>query len=276
MQLSLCNEVIRDWPFEQQCQVAAELGYDGLELAPFLFGDQPHRLSADRRVELRRAAGDAGIVITGLHWLLISPKGLSITTADAGVRRRTLEVLKGLIDLCADLGGAVLVHGSPQQREIATNNSLDDAWGWAREVFGELAVHATQAGVVYCIEPLSRHETGFINTIAEAVDMVQQINNPGFRTMIDTSAAALTEDMPVPDLIRHWLPSGHIAHIQVNDSNRRAPGQGEDDFPAIFRAMRDAGYNGVVSVEPFVYRPDGPLTAARAAGYVRGILEALA
>lgn len=94
--------------------------------------------------------------------------------------------------------------------------------------------------------------------------------------MIDTSAAALTEDMPVPDLIRHWLPSGHIAHIQVNDSNRRAPGQGEDDFPAIFRAMRDAGYNGVVSVEPFVYRPDGPLTAARAAGYVRGILEALA
>jgi sugar phosphate isomerase/epimerase len=93
--------------------------------------------------------------------------------------------------------------------------------------------------------------------------------------MIDTSAAALAETQPVADVIRQWWPTGHLAHIQVNDRNRRAPGQGQDRFGPIFEALADVGFDGPVAVEPFDYIPDGPTTAAVATGYLRGIMEGL-
>lgn len=276
MQLALCNEVLREFPFERQCEIAAELGYDGLELAPFLFADEPHLLSPRRRARLRDAAQSAGIAITGLHWLLVKPEGLSITTGDESVRARTMDVLKRLIELCAELGGSVLVHGSPKQRGIPEGCTWEDAWARARDVFGELAESAQEAGVTYCVEPLSRQETAFMNTLAEAERMVDAVANPNFLTMIDTSSAGLTEESPVPELVRRWVPTGKVAHLQLNDSNRRGPGQGEDDFPAILGAIKETGYDRVLSVEPFVYRPDGPMVAARAVGYVRGIWDTLA
>src|ERR1044071_6033662 len=113
MRIALCNEVIRELPFERQCELAATLGYDGLEVAPFTLSDEPHRLTAVQRSAVRKAAQDAGIAITGLHWLLVKPDGLSITAADADVRARTLAVMRELIGMCAELGGTYLVHGSP-------------------------------------------------------------------------------------------------------------------------------------------------------------------
>jgi sugar phosphate isomerase/epimerase len=91
--------------------------------------------------------------------------------------------------------------------------------------------------------------------------------------MLDVSAAGRGEAEPVPDLLRRHIPSGRIAHIHLNDRNRRAPGQGEDRFAPILAALREAGYAGDVAVEPFEYLPDGPTCAARAIGHLRGILE---
>ena len=105
--------------------------------------------------------------------------------------------------------------------------------------------------------------------------MVDAIASPAFRTMIDTSAAGLTEGVPVADLIRKWMPTGKIAHVQLNDTNRRGPGQGSDAFGPILSALKRTKYAGVAAVEPFVYQPDGPTTAAVSIGYVRGVLEAL-
>ncbi|MDX9860259.1 MAG: sugar phosphate isomerase/epimerase family protein [Rhodospirillales bacterium] len=275
MKIALCNEVIRELDFSAQCDMAAKLGYMGLEVAPFTLGDHPHLLPANRRADLRRAATEAGIVITGLHWLLVTPQGLSINTADPAIRRKTVDVIERLVGLCADLGGAVLVHGSPKQRSIAEDDDAAAARGRAAETLAAAARAAEKAGVVYCIEPLARHETNFVNTVAEAARLVDEIGSPAFRTMIDTSAAGLTESVPVVDLIRKWLPTGKVAHIQLNDTNRRAPGQGADAFAPILSALKRMKYGGVAAVEPFIYEPDGPTTAALAIGYVRGILEGL-
>lgn len=275
MRLSLCNEVIRELDFAAQCELAAKLGYAGLEVAPFTLDDNPHLLAAGRRAELRRAAADAGIVVTGLHWLLVTPEGLSINTPDAGVRRRTVDVIERVIGLCADLGGTVLVHGSPKQRSIPEGEDPAPWRGRAMETLAAAARAAEKAGVTYCLEPLSRHETNFVNTVAEAVQVVDAIASPAFRTMIDTSAAGLTESTPVADLIRKWMPTGKIAHVQLNDTNRRGPGQGSDAFAPILAALGQTRYAGVAAMEPFIYEPDGPTTAAVSIGYVRGILEAL-
>jgi D-psicose/D-tagatose/L-ribulose 3-epimerase len=276
MKIALCNEVLRDMEFAAQCDYAAALGYDGLEVAPFTVSDAPHLLSADARTKLRRAVSDSGIVVTGLHWLLVAPPGLSLNGPDAALRQRTLDVMLRLVDLCAELGGTVLVHGSPAQRSVAPGGDAEAAWDRAREAFAAVAEAAGKAGVTYCIEPLSPRETNFINTVEDAVRMVKAVDHPAFRTMIDTSAAGSTEKAPVADLIDQWLPAGMVAHVQVNDRNRRGPGEGTDRFAPVFAALQRQGYDGVVAIEPFVYEPDGAACAARSIGYVRGVLEGLA
>ena len=276
LRLALCNEVLRELSFEQQCAFAAATGYDGLEIAPFtLDGQAPHTLSGRDVDHLRQTAHRHGVAITGFHWLLTVPEGLSITTDDRGLRRHTIDVLKGLISVCRDMGGRVLVHGSPTARVIPTDGDTTRAHDNALEVFAHVAQASRDAGVTYCLEPLSARETRFITRVHEAVAIVKTLDSPHFRTMIDASAAGRDETDSVSDLIRSWVPTGYIAHIHLNDTNRHAPGQGDDRFAPVMTALADTGYGGWASVEPFVYVPDGPATAARAIGYLRGLNDAL-
>jgi D-psicose/D-tagatose/L-ribulose 3-epimerase len=269
VKLSLCNEVIRELPFERQCMLAAKLGYRGLELAPFTFGDDGWRMPAAKRREVRRICSDAGLEVSGLHWLLAAPAGLSITTSDRAVWQKSVDVLVASVDLCAELGGVYLVHGSPAQRQVegpADAKRAEEAWAIA-------AAAAQKVGVVYCLEALSTPECNFINTIAEASAVVQRIGNPAFKSMVDTSAAGKMEAEPLADLIRRWMPTGLMAHIQLNDRNRRGPGEGDDKFGPVLQALAETGYAGWVAMEPFIYEPDGPTCAARMIGYVSGLLE---
>jgi sugar phosphate isomerase/epimerase len=129
--------------------------------------------------------------------------------------------------------------------------------------------------VTYCIEPLSSDQTPLINTLDEAVAVVRQVGHPALKTMLDTSSAGRAERDDIPTLIARWLPTGLLAHVQLNDPNRRAPGQGAMRFAPIVQALHTQGYTGVVAMEPFEYVPDGPACAAWSVGYVRGLLEAL-
>jgi sugar phosphate isomerase/epimerase len=269
VKLSLCNEVIRELPFDRQCSLAATLGYAGLELAPFTFGDDAWRMPAAKRVEIRRACTDTGLAVSGLHWLLAAPAGLSITTADRAVWQKSVDVLRASVDLCAELGGGYLVHGSPAQRRV---NGPDDA-ARAEEAWRLASEAAQKAGVAYCLEPLASPACNFVNTLAEAAAIVRRIDTPAFRLMIDTSACSVMEQEPVAGLVRRWMPTGLMAHIQFNDRNRRGPGEGADKFGPVVRALKDSGYAGWVAMEPFVYQPDGPTCAARMIGYVSGLLE---
>ena len=276
MRIALCNEVLAGMPLERQCEYAARLGYDGLEIAPFTLSASPQKISAAEAAKIRATVEASGLVVTGLHWLLVKPEGLSLTDPDTAVRARTIEVMIRLTALCAELGGAVLVHGSPKQRQIAPGETHALALARLQDGLAQVASAATKAGVIYCIEPLSRNETALVNTVAEAAELVRSIDQPGLRTMIDCSAAGLTETCPIPSLIDRWLPTGLIAHIQVNDPNRRGPGQGEMKFAPILAALKRHDYAGTIAVEPFDYLPDGPAVTAFSAGYMRGLLEALA
>ena len=145
-------------PFERQCAFARDVGYDGIEIAPFTLTDDPTRLPASSPARWRRAAADAGIAITSLHYLLRAPAGLSITAADADQRRRTVDVMRALCALAAELGAHVLVHGSPDQRVLAPGDE-DEGRKRGIDCFAAMAEAASQAGVVYCIEPLARNQT---------------------------------------------------------------------------------------------------------------------
>ena len=275
MRIALCNEVLAGMSLERQCEYVAALGYDGLEIAPFTLSDAPEKISTAEAARIRGIVEASGLVVTGLHWLLVKPDGLSLTDPDATLRKRTREVMTLLIGLCAELGGSVLVHGSPKQRQTAQGETHATALARLQDAMAQAALAAARAGVVYCIEPLSKRETSLVNTIAEAAELVRAIDHPNFRTMIDCSAAGQSEAESIPDLIDRWLPTGLIAHLQVNDPNRRGPGQGEMKFAPILAALKRHNYAGTIAVEPFDYVPDGAGVAAFSVGYLRGLREAL-
>jgi D-psicose/D-tagatose/L-ribulose 3-epimerase len=119
-----------------------------------------------------------------------------------------------------------------------------DAAARGEVAWAVIASDAQSAGVTYCIEPLAPRETDFVNTVAEAATIVQRIRNPALRTMIDTSAAVLAQAESVATVIERWMPTGLVAHVQLNDRNRRGPGQGTDPFAPVLAALTRTGYTG--------------------------------
>ncbi|MEM0906668.1 MAG: sugar phosphate isomerase/epimerase family protein [Pseudomonadota bacterium] len=274
--LSLCNELLAQdgLSLDAQCEVAKALGYEGLELSPGTLAPEPHTLGADTLDTMRQTVERHGLRITGLHWLLAPYPAASIF--DPSQWDKTKAILFALIDQCARLGGSVLVHGSPSSRHLPDGVSMVDALSISAEFFRSIAARAEERGVTYAIEPLSRAETAFINTVDEAALLVEMVGSPAFKTMIDTSAAGQTERVPVAELIRRWVPTGMISHIQVNDTNRGAPGTGDDPFHAIVAALDDVGWDKPVAVEPFKTVVNGVATAAIGAATLRAHFAACA
>lgn len=272
--LALCNEVLAPWGFAEQCAYASRLGYRGLEVAPFTLAKNPTTITDAQATQWRTIAADHGLTICGLHWLLVAPVGLSISSPEAAVRSRTGAFIGRLIELCAQLGGSYLVHGSPAQRNPGAGQTVADAFALASDAWVRAGEKAGSLGLVYCIEPLSDDQTVVVNTVAQAMQIVDAAALPGLKTMLDTSSAARSESEPLDAVIDRWWPSGKLAHVQLNDRNRRGPGQGGDRFGPILAALGRHGYDGWIAMEPFDYHPDGPGCAAHSIGYVRGLLEA--
>lgn len=271
--LVCCNELLsrEGLDLRAQCRFAKAVGYDALELAIESFPADPRALSAGEVRAMRETAADEGIEIAGLHWLLSSAPTLSIT--DPAAAEETADYLLKLVEICAGLGGHVLIHGSPQQRRPLSGTPDAATYDHAAELFTPVASACLDAGLTYCIEPLSRDQTPFINTLEDARRLVDMVGSPAFKTMLDCSSAALAEEESVPALIEKWMPSGPITHVHLNDSNRGAPGTGSDNFSAIIAAILASGYSGDLSVEPFTTCVSAEVTLAIASATTRAHLQ---
>jgi sugar phosphate isomerase/epimerase len=259
MRYAICNETFEGWDHARVCRTVAELGYTGLEIAPFTLAPRITDVTAEQRRTLRKQAEDSGLQIIGLHWLLAKTEGLSLTSPDEAVRRRTAEYLVELARACRDLGGELMVFGSPAQRRIPAGKTKAEAADFAVDTFRRAAAGIADSGVRLCLEPLSPPEADFINTCAEATDILRRLDHPSFALHLDVKAMH-TDDAPLPELIRRY--GATAGHFHANDANRRGPGFGATDFVPIFAALRASGYAGWVSVEVFDYTPD-PVTIAR-------------
>jgi len=258
--LAFCNELLaaEGHTIQEQCHLIKSLGYDGIELAPGALGVDPLDATKAEIASIKTAIESAGLQLTGLHWLLASFPKLSVTQAAA--RQDTIGVLKRLNSLCAQLGGSVMVHGSPQQRTIAFG---EEAAGFfnACEVFKPVADHAASLGLTYCIEPLDPSQTSFINTVEQGIELCSAVGNPSFMTMIDTSSSHFSEKNPVATVMNQWLSDRRIGHIHLNDSNRGAPGMGHDPFGDIVGAIVDSQWSKTVTIEPFRVQNNATETA---------------
>ena len=263
---AVCNETFENWPCERAFAYAAECGYQGIEIAPFTIANFVTDIPAKRRAEIRRQAERAKLDVVGLHWLLAKTTGLYVTTPDAEVRRRTAAYLGDLARFCAELGGKIMVLGSPKRRNLLPGVSRQQAMTYAAEVLSAAMPAMEKNGVILAIEPLGPADTNFILTAAEGVELMKMVNSPHCRLHLDCKAMA-TEPTPIPELIRKYR--SEFVHFHANDPNLQGPGFGKLDFVPIFQALREISYRGWISVEVFDYAPGPERLARESIAYMR-------
>lgn len=272
MNFAICNETFLDWPLEKALAFARDCGYTGIEYAPFTLGADAYAVSPARRAEIRRLTADAGLETVGLHWLLAKTQGYYLTTPDEAVRERTGAYLCELVRLCRDLGGRILVLGSPLQRNLLPGVSHAMGLDFAADVLRRVVPTLSECGCVLAVEPLGPQEGDFLLTAASGVELIEKVDAPEVRLHLDVKAMS-SESRPVAETIRQFAP--WMVHFHANDPNRRGPGMGELDFTPIFQALRDVNYQGWVSVEVFDYEPGVERLARESIDYMRRVLAAM-
>lgn len=273
MKFAICQELFEGWDWERQCQFAASIGYTGLELAPFTLASRITDVSAEQRSTLRKQAEAHGMQIIGLHWLLAKTQGLHLTTHDAAVRRATADYIIELGNACADMGGTLMVFGSPMQRNLEVGMSREQALDHAVEVFRLAMPALSDRGVFLCMEPLTPKETNFINTCADAMELGALIDHSNFVLHQDVKAMLGAESKSIPELIHEF--KGRVGHFHVNDTNLLGPGMGDTQYLPIFKALLEVGYDGWVSVEVFDYKPGAEFIARSSIEYMQRVLHEL-
>ncbi len=272
MKLAICNETFRDWPFERAFAFARELGYTGIEFAPFTMNANAYEITREQRAQARRQAEQAGLEVVGLHWLLAFTEGYYLTSPEAEVRSRTSAYLSELAYLCRELGGRVMVLGSPQQRNLLPGVSEEQAMEYAAEVLRAVMPTLEECGVVLALEPLSPQEGDFLLTARAGVQLMQMVDSPHCRLHLDVKAMS-SEGQPIADILRE--NAAHLEHVHANDANRRGPGMGQIDFLPILQALRDIDYSGWISVEVFDYEPGVEALARESIEYLQRCLNQL-
>jgi sugar phosphate isomerase/epimerase len=242
-----------------------------MEIAPHTLGPMDLRFSQPRIRELREAAAASGLAIVGLHWLLAHTEGLHWTSVDHQVRARTADYLLRLVDLCAALGGQVMVLGSPRQRDLAPNVQLEQGLEYAAEVIERLLPRLADRQVCLAVEPLGPHETNFLNTAADTSSFIRRFQSPWVRLHLDVKAMS-TESQSIPRIIA--THRDEIAHFHANDPNLQGPGMGQVDFVPILKSLVAANYRGWISVEVFDETPGIERLARESIANLRRAIEA--
>ncbi|MBI5384468.1 MAG: sugar phosphate isomerase/epimerase [Verrucomicrobia bacterium] len=268
MKFGICNEIFQNWKLEDAMAFAKKTGYDAIEIAPFTLAKYVTDIPPAERQRIRDAAARVGIAISGIHWVLVQAEGMYLNHPDAATRQRTARYFCDLVDFCADLGGRIIVVGSPKQRNVMDGVSFQQAWDWATATFREAVKLAEQRGITICFEPLAPVETNFINTATDAIRFVQQLQSPNFKIILDVKAMC-SESKPIPQIIRESWP--HFGYVHANDVNMKGPGFGDVDFKPIAAALKDVGYDGTVSVEVFKFEEGAEVIASKSLEYLKRV-----
>ena len=182
------------------------------------------------------------------------------------MRKRTGEYLAELARAAADLGGDILVLGSPFQRNIPEGYTRAQGDDFALDTLKHCLPALEKSKVFLCLEPLTPAETNFMISAAEGAALCRRLAHPFVKLHLDVKAMS-SEGTPVPDIIRANREFLH--HFHANDPNKRGPGFGKVEFKPIFQALKDVTFTGWVSVEVFDYSPDPETITRESIRYMR-------
>ncbi len=271
IKIGICNEIFKEWnDIEKAMRYAKEIGYDGIEIAPFTISDYVTDISMEMRKEIRNSAEKIGIEVIGIHWVFVGPKNVYLTHPDPIVRKFTAEYMKELVNFCADIGGKIIVFGSPKQRNVLRDVTYNQAFEYAKEVFTQALPLCEKRNVTICMEQLTHWETNFCHTVEETVELIEAINHPNFRLTLDTKAMTFLQE-PREVIIKKYAK--YLGHYHANDENLLGPGMGKVDFKPIITALREINYKGYISVEVFKFDLGPEKIATDSITYLKKILS---
>jgi sugar phosphate isomerase/epimerase len=267
MKFGICSEIFKDWDdIERTIDYVKEVGYDGIEIAPFTFTPRVTDIPDSTRKQIVECAARADLDILGIHWVLVGPDDVYINHPDKEVRDRTSQYLIDLAHFCGDIGGKVMIFGSPKQRNVHESLTYEQAFDYTVEAFEKALPTCAERDVTICMEPLSTQETDFCARADETITLIERINHPNFQLLLDTKAMT-DEPEGRPATIRKHAK--YLAHYHANDANLEGPGFGDVDFGPIFEALRDIDYQRYVSVEVFKFEPGPEAIATKSLEYMR-------
>jgi D-psicose/D-tagatose/L-ribulose 3-epimerase len=270
---AICNEVYQDWTFHEACKSIRSIGYTGIEIAPFTLAESPRSISVDQRKQYRGIVSSEGLQFVGLHWLMVSPKGLHVTTPDPVLRQKSWDHIRNLIDLCADLGeGGVMVFGSPKQRSTVDGSTVADAKRRFEDGLASVSGLAMERGVTILVEALPANQCDVVQTLDEAMAIVRSVGSPAVRTMFD-SHNAVDETEPHPALVDRYFD--YIRHVHVNEMDGKHPGRGTYDFKPVLEVLKRRNYGGWVSLEAFDFTPGSERIASESLRYLESEIAKL-
>ncbi len=259
-----------DMPIPDAFAHAASLGYSGIEIAPFTLGSNVYEITKQTKQQIRDSADSHELQIVGLHWLLAQTEGLHLTSSDVGIQKNTANYLCELTRLCSELGGLVMVFGSPHQRNLIEGMSHAEGAQNATKILQDVVPTLEELGITLAMEPLGPEEGNFLRTADAAIELAQAIDSPNVRLHLDVKAMS-TESKPIEQIIRD---SGDwTAHFHANDPNRLGPGMGEVNYEPIFGALIETNYQGWISVEAFDYSPGIDRLASESIKYMKSVAD---
>ena len=216
-----------------------EMGYDGVELPLFQHDDAHYRRVA---AELN----NQGLECTTVT---VMAKEANPISPDPAVRRAAVDGLKQAIHTSAILGAGVLcgpLHSA--LGNLMGRGRTEEEWNWCVETLRQAAEAAGDAGVTLSVEYLNRFEVYFLNTASDARRLVDAVGHPNLQTMYDTFHANI-EETSIPGAISALGDA--MAHVHISENHRGIPGTGLVQWEETFRALRDSGYDGWLTIEAF-------------------------
>lgn len=243
-------------------QKASRLGYDGVELALATAADVD---AGSIRALLDGHGLGLSAISTGR---VFAEEKVWLTSPDPAVCRRAVEILQDLVDLAAVLGATRVnigrVRGGVPDGEVRAAAEARFAEG-----IGAVAARAAPHGINIVLEPVNRYELNFVNSVLpDGIDLIARLGIPNIKLMPDVFHMNI-EDASIAGSLE--AAAGRVGYVHLADSNRRAPGQGHTDFPAILGALRRIGYGDWVAVEILPY-PSPDEAAAQAIAYLRTLI----
>ena len=223
---------------------ASDIGFDVLE-----FQAQPLlEMSKDHMKDLASLADDCGIELT---YSLGLDRNYDVSSLDEKVRLGGVDYLKRIVE-CIGFMGGTLLSGVSYAGWGTPDNFLGDKrpyWENSLKSMREIIKTAEDCGVTYCVEAVNRFETCLINTAAEALAYVAEVDSPNIGVLLDTYHMNIEENN-IGDAIR--LVGDKLTSFHTGENNRTAPGRGHLDWDEIFGALADINDKGRIVSEPFV------------------------
>ncbi|TDF96336.1 sugar phosphate isomerase/epimerase family protein [Paenibacillus piri] len=239
-------------------------GYEGLEIAPTRVWDNPYGQGHSDYAHFKQQLNRYGIELTAMQSLLYREESLQLFH-DESSRREMLAALEKRAVLAEMLGIRSMVFGLPKNRSYSGIDNRE-AFEIAADFFRQAGEMAEAYHTAFCIEAVPEsYGTNFINSTAEALELVKHVGCEGFRLHLDTGTIIGNKE----NLSVIAAAAGYISHVHISEPFLDIP-VSQGVHAAVGRELRETGYTGFISIEMKRRHDSEPLTYLESVlGHVR-------